>query len=75
MHGNAVEDLDRLSCCELPAESTGHQLTQHRVQPAQDLGAQAGQIAVTTRPDPQHHGVPLDAYLAFLAQVVRGSSR
>jgi hypothetical protein len=38
-------------------ESTRNQLTQYRMQAAQQLGAQPAQITVAARPQPQHRGV------------------
>ena len=47
-------DRDRLAGPQLLANSAGHQLAEHGVQPAHRLGAQPAEVVVAARPDPHH---------------------
>jgi hypothetical protein len=52
-----AEDRRCAACGDLIRDPAGHQVAQHRVQPAGDLVAGPGKITMPLRPDLQHRGV------------------
>jgi hypothetical protein len=61
LHGpgwcDRCQDARGLACGDLPGDAAGHQLAQHLVQPAGDLGAGAAQVAVALGPQLEHRRV------------------
>jgi hypothetical protein len=61
LHGarwrDRCQDVRGLACGDLPGHAAGHQLGQHGVEPAGDLGAGAAQVSVAFGPHLQHRCV------------------
>ena len=62
------------SCGDRLGDTTGDQLAQHGVQPADDLGAAAAQVPVPLGPDLQHRRVIIGPDLADAGRPQRGNS-
>jgi hypothetical protein len=57
-----LKDAGGLAGADLPADPAGHQVAEHRMQPAGGLIAQAGQVPVPLGPHLENHGVILGAH-------------